>query len=48
MYAGADRLRAELADLNETEGLFKLTNDPRVTRVGGFLRRYARSTSCRS
>jgi lipopolysaccharide/colanic/teichoic acid biosynthesis glycosyltransferase len=39
MYAGADRLRAELADLNETEGLFKLTDDPRITRVGGFLRR---------
>ncbi len=39
MLAGADRMHAELADLNETEGLFKLTTDPRVTRVGGFLRR---------
>jgi exopolysaccharide biosynthesis polyprenyl glycosylphosphotransferase len=39
MFAGADQLRAELAELNETDGLFKLTNDPRVTRVGRFLRR---------
>jgi exopolysaccharide biosynthesis polyprenyl glycosylphosphotransferase len=39
MFAGSDRLRAELAELNETDGLFKLTNDPRITRVGGFLRR---------
>jgi exopolysaccharide biosynthesis polyprenyl glycosylphosphotransferase len=38
MYTGADRLRAELAELNETEGLFKVTNDPRITRVGRFLR----------
>jgi exopolysaccharide biosynthesis polyprenyl glycosylphosphotransferase len=39
MYAGADRLRAELAHLNETEGLFKVSNDPRITRVGRFLRK---------
>jgi exopolysaccharide biosynthesis polyprenyl glycosylphosphotransferase len=39
MYAGSDRLRAELASRNETDGVFKLKNDPRVTRVGGFLRR---------
>jgi exopolysaccharide biosynthesis polyprenyl glycosylphosphotransferase len=39
MVAGADQLRAELAELNETDGLFKLTDDPRVTRVGRFLRR---------
>ena len=39
MYDGADRLRAELADHNGTEGLFKVADDPRVTRVGSFLRR---------
>jgi exopolysaccharide biosynthesis polyprenyl glycosylphosphotransferase len=38
MVAGADRLRSELTELNETDGLFKLTKDPRVTRVGSFLR----------
>jgi exopolysaccharide biosynthesis polyprenyl glycosylphosphotransferase len=39
MYDGADRLRAELADLNQTNGLFKIKDDPRVTKVGRFLRR---------
>ncbi len=39
MYDGADQLRDELAEFNQTEGLFKLRDDPRVTRVGGFLRR---------
>ncbi|MEU1367402.1 sugar transferase [Streptomyces sp. NPDC005803] len=42
MVAGADRARAELADLNEGAGLlFKLRRDPRVTRVGAVLRRYS-------
>src|SRR6476620_2645162 len=32
--------RGELGELNEAEGpLFKIRSDPRVTRVGGFLRR---------
>jgi lipopolysaccharide/colanic/teichoic acid biosynthesis glycosyltransferase len=39
MVDGADAQKAELAALNETEGLFKMVNDPRVTRVGRFLRR---------
>ncbi len=39
MFNGSDRLRAELADANETDGLFKIADDPRVTRVGRFLRR---------
>jgi exopolysaccharide biosynthesis polyprenyl glycosylphosphotransferase len=39
MYDGADELRDKLADLNETVGLFKIENDPRVTRVGRVLRR---------
>jgi exopolysaccharide biosynthesis polyprenyl glycosylphosphotransferase len=38
MVAGADRQRADLAGLNETDGLFKLKKDPRVTKVGSFLR----------
>lgn len=42
MVPGADRARAELADLNEGAGLlFKLRRDPRVTRVGAVLRRYS-------
>src|SRR4051812_4924049 len=34
MVADADRHKAELLHLNETEGLFKITEDPRITRVG--------------
>ena len=42
MRAEADRLQAELAALNESDGgLFKLRRDPRVTRVGAFLRRWS-------
>jgi exopolysaccharide biosynthesis polyprenyl glycosylphosphotransferase len=39
MVVGADRLKAELADRNEAHGLFKIADDPRVTRVGRLLRR---------
>lgn len=40
MYEGADRKREELLQQNEMKGpVFKLTNDPRVTPVGKFLRR---------
>lgn len=39
MVADAEARKAALRDMNETEGLFKLTDDPRVTRVGRFLRR---------
>ena len=40
MRRDADRLLAELRDRNEASGpLFKMRNDPRVTRVGRFLRR---------
>ncbi|MEU6393239.1 sugar transferase [Streptomyces sp. NPDC046939] len=42
MVADADRVRAELADQNEGAGLlFKMRRDPRVTRVGGVLRKYS-------
>jgi lipopolysaccharide/colanic/teichoic acid biosynthesis glycosyltransferase len=40
MHAGAEAERAALAARNETDGhLFKLRDDPRVTRVGRLLRR---------
>jgi lipopolysaccharide/colanic/teichoic acid biosynthesis glycosyltransferase len=40
MCVGAEAKQAELADLNERSGpLFKVTCDPRVTRVGRFLRK---------
>jgi exopolysaccharide biosynthesis polyprenyl glycosylphosphotransferase len=39
MRDGADAEKDELLSLNETEGLFKIAEDPRVTRVGRFLRR---------
>lgn len=42
MVADADRRRAELQDLNERDFvLFKVTNDPRITRVGRVLRKYS-------
>jgi lipopolysaccharide/colanic/teichoic acid biosynthesis glycosyltransferase len=42
MYSNADELKATLQSLNEMSGpVFKLTNDPRVTKVGDFLRRYS-------
>jgi exopolysaccharide biosynthesis polyprenyl glycosylphosphotransferase len=39
MVDGADALKAELLDRNEADGLFKIADDPRVTRVGRLLRR---------
>jgi exopolysaccharide biosynthesis polyprenyl glycosylphosphotransferase len=39
MVAGAEGKKADLVDLNEADGLFKIANDPRITRVGGLLRR---------
>ncbi len=42
MKVGADEQKESLRDRNEREGpLFKLTCDPRVTRLGRFLRRYS-------
>ena len=39
MDVGADEVKIDLRDRNEVDGpLFKLHNDPRVTRVGRFLR----------
>lgn len=42
MVVDAELQLAKLAHRNEGSGvLFKIKNDPRVTRVGGFLRRYS-------
>jgi exopolysaccharide biosynthesis polyprenyl glycosylphosphotransferase len=43
MTADAEARRAELAHLNERNDglLFKMRNDPRITRVGGALRKYS-------
>jgi exopolysaccharide biosynthesis polyprenyl glycosylphosphotransferase len=42
MVPEADELKASLRQLNEAkEGLFKIARDPRITRVGRFLRRSA-------
>jgi exopolysaccharide biosynthesis polyprenyl glycosylphosphotransferase len=42
MVRDADQRREELAHLNERNGvLFKMTNDPRVSRVGYWLRKYS-------
>jgi lipopolysaccharide/colanic/teichoic acid biosynthesis glycosyltransferase len=40
MYVGSDVLQEELESRNEADGcLFKIRDDPRVTRIGRFLRR---------
>ena len=48
MYERAHEQRECLAHLNGASGgLFKIEDDPRVTRLGRFLRSFS-STSCRS
>ncbi|HWT25070.1 MAG TPA: sugar transferase [Solirubrobacteraceae bacterium] len=39
MVVDADERKDALRHLNETRGLFKIENDPRITRVGRWLRR---------
>jgi exopolysaccharide biosynthesis polyprenyl glycosylphosphotransferase len=42
MRRDADKMRHQLTHLNEREGmLFKVSNDPRVTRLGARLRKYS-------
>ncbi len=42
MVHNADQLREQMALLNESSGpLFKIRKDPRLTRVGRFIRRYS-------
>ncbi len=41
MVVDAEERKAHLVGLNETEVLFKIRNDPRVTPIGKWLRRYS-------
>jgi exopolysaccharide biosynthesis polyprenyl glycosylphosphotransferase len=41
MHDGADAKKTDLLELNEADGLFKIADDPRITPVGGILRRSA-------
>jgi hypothetical protein len=41
MVPGADGAKAALRPLNEAEGLFKIADDPRLTRIGRVLRRFS-------
>jgi exopolysaccharide biosynthesis polyprenyl glycosylphosphotransferase len=42
MVSDAEKQRADIMHLNERDGvLFKVSNDPRITRVGRFLRKYS-------
>lgn len=42
MVVNAEQLRAELAAANEADGpVFKIREDPRITRVGMFIRKYS-------
>ncbi len=42
MVSDAEKKRAEIMHMNERDGvLFKISNDPRITRVGRFLRKYS-------
>jgi len=42
MVANADQLKDDLRALNQREGpIFKIVADPRITRVGRFIRRYS-------
>jgi exopolysaccharide biosynthesis polyprenyl glycosylphosphotransferase len=38
MVEGADALKSELVTRNEADGLFKIADDPRITKVGRWLR----------
>ena len=42
MVHDAEKRRAEVMHMNERDGvLFKITNDPRITKIGKFLRKYS-------
>lgn len=42
MVPNADRMRADLQHMNERDSvLFKISNDPRLTKVGAWLRKYS-------
>lgn len=40
MHKNAEEIKSQLLDQNEVDGpLFKITNDPRVTKIGAFIRK---------
>lgn len=42
MVIGAEQLQSQLRAINQRQGaFFKIARDPRITRIGGFLRRYS-------
>lgn len=42
MYSNADEIKATLMDQNEMDGpVFKIRNDPRITKVGRFIRKWS-------
>src|SRR5208337_355789 len=42
MVRDADKRRADVMHMNERDGvLFKISNDPRITKLGRFLRKYS-------
>jgi lipopolysaccharide/colanic/teichoic acid biosynthesis glycosyltransferase len=41
MVAGAEEQKSSLQALNESDGLFKIRQDPRLTKVGTFLRKFS-------
>ena len=41
MVVNAEELKADLAHLNEKEIAFKIKDDPRLTPIGGFLRKFS-------
>ncbi len=42
MYVNADQMKKELIEQNEADGpVFKIKNDPRITRVGRFIRKFS-------
>jgi len=42
MYEDAEAKRKDLIDQNEMDGpVFKISNDPRITKVGSFIRKYS-------
>lgn len=42
MVKDADAMKADLLEMNEVEGpMFKIADDPRVTRIGKFIRRHS-------
>jgi lipopolysaccharide/colanic/teichoic acid biosynthesis glycosyltransferase len=42
MVRDAEKRRAEMMHMNERDGvLFKISNDPRITKLGHFLRKYS-------